>query len=305
MTDGDTLAIPTEDTQDRAAAGYAEVTMAVASGADSGTAVVNGEGPSMPFAATDVVDVLTRNADVDWNTFDARSYLSHNYRTLRGDDRHFIEVIADFFAGCFANQPLPAVARGLDLGAGANLYPAFAMLPFVKDLTLLDYSESNVKYLRDQLPGFDATWEPFWKTLESQAAVYGAVDPRAELSQKAEVVLGDLFAFEPERRYDVGTMFFVAESISTSHVEFRDAIRKFASALQPGAPFAAGFMENSEGYTVGVEDFPAVQVSSDEIHAELSEVAHGLQIYCEKAAVVGALREGYEGMVLVVGRMND
>lgn len=239
-----------------------------------------------------------RNSDVDWDRFDAKSYLHHNYRTLRGDDRRFIAAIRDFFD----KSALPPRAAGIDVGSGANLYPALAMLPFVERLTLLDYSASNVQWLQRQLTGFDSSWDPFWATYCSRPAYAEIADPRAVLRRVASVVRRDLFRFVADVPYDVGTMFFVAESLSSSRAEFDAAVRRFLDLLKPGAPFAAAFMENSVGYRVGDVEFPAVQVTTGDVARSLSAAAEGLSVHYEPAGVVGALRPGYDGMILAVGR---
>jgi len=240
-----------------------------------------------------------RNGDVDWNTFDAASYYEFNYRTMRSDDQRFLAAVRDHFA---ATPPITG-ASGVDLGAGANLYPAFAMLPYVASLTLLDYSHSNVRWLREQVDFYDRTWDPFWATLRSHGRYRQIDDPRAALRRVAVVLRQDLFTFAPERLYDIGTMFFVAESISTSPEEFRTALRRFVGLLAVGAPFAIAFMENSLGYTVGGRPFPAVQVDHRDVRSVLSPLTEGLTVHHESSAIgTDPLRKGYDGMILALGR---
>jgi hypothetical protein len=240
-----------------------------------------------------------QNSDVDWDAFDANKYLHHNYQTLRGDDRRFIEATRDHFAA----SPVPSPAAGIDLGAGANLYPAFTMLPFVERLTLLDYSYSNIEWLRAQVRGYDPGWDPFWDVLRPSTAYAEVADPREKLNRVASVVQASLFTFVPVERYDIGTMFFVAESISTSRSEFEVALARFLAVLKPGAPFATAFMENSAGYQVGAEPFPATRVSKADVDRLLSPAVEGLSVHHEPAVgAEGALRLGYDGMILAVGR---
>ena len=73
------------------------------------------------------------------------------------------------------------------------------------------------------------------------------------------MVKGNLFDL-PTDRFHVGTMFFVAESITEQADEFELALRAFTRSLKRGAPFAAAFMRNSTGYTVNDRDFPALRV---------------------------------------------
>ena len=68
-------------------------------------------------------------------------------------------------------------------------------------------------------------------------------------------------------------MFFVAESITEDPCEFREAIGSFVCALAPGAPFAATFMADSDGYPVGEARFPALRVTPDDVRERLPSLA--------------------------------
>lgn len=238
------------------------------------------------------------NADFDWDGFDTRYYLEHNYRTLRGDDRRFMEAVREYFA----DAGLPPGAIGVDVGSGANLYPALAMLPFVHRLTLMDYSATNVRWLRAQIEHFDRSWDPFWETFRGSPAYAAVGDPRAAFRRTCVVEQGNIFTTEWPELYDVGTMFFVAESISSNQSEFEIAVARFLDALRPGAPFAAAFMQNSRGYSIGGTEYPAVRVGTEDVVRVLSEAAEGLNVRSEPAEPGGALRSGYDGMILAVGR---
>jgi hypothetical protein len=69
----------------------------------------------------------------------------------------------------------------------------------------------------------------------------------------------------PASQWDLGTMFFVAESITEAPEEFRAAVAGFIGALRPGAPFAAAFMAGSDGYPVAGTYFPALPITPDDV----------------------------------------
>ena len=184
------------------------------------------------------------NADFEWNAFDSASYHGHNYVKLHQNDLVFVKELRDFFA---AELQGGEGLHGVDVGAGANLYPSLAMLPFCAELTLIDYSTSNVAWLQRETQSYAASWNPFWDIL-AEVEPYSAIDkPRLVLGQRAHAEAGSIFQL-PREKWDLGTMFFVAESISERKEEFMAAVHGFIGALRPGAPFAAGFMENSTGY---------------------------------------------------------
>jgi hypothetical protein len=98
-------------------------------------------------------------------------------------------------------------------------------------------------------------------------------------------------------------MFFVAESMTTSHAEFARGVECFLRALAPGALFAAAFMEHSDGYHVGKHFFPACDVGELEVHESLEPFAGEFKTMRLKASA--AVRKGYSGMIVAYGRTNS
>lgn len=245
------------------------------------------------------------NSDAPWDSFDSMAYLSHNYRALRSDDRQILTLVRDHFGEHFAQHPAGPPLHGIDIGAGTNLYPSLAMLPWCEELTLFERAEGNVAWLRREVRNYGENWDAFWTVLREGAAYRAVEDPRARLAAAATVIKGDLFADLPAHRSGIGTMFFVAESMSSAHEEFESAVDRFAGALLPGAPFAVAFMENSLGYDVGDQRFPACQVVADDVIASLRvHAADDLRVSRIDIPGEPLLREGYTGMLLALGRLR-
>jgi hypothetical protein len=238
------------------------------------------------------------NKQVNWDRFDSEAYVAHNYRAVRDDDRQIMVIVRDFFAG----QDLAPESRAVDVGTGANLYPALAMLPFCAHLDLWELGSANVEWIRRQIPHFDDNWLDFWDVYRAQPAYRAVADPRAIFASRAEVHRASVFAL-PSRTWDLGTMFFVACSMSADLAEFRRAVHAFVTALKPGAPFAAAFMAESQGYHVGGEWFPAVAVDDAEVTAALAPVADGVRV--ERIDLGDPLRDGYAGMIVATGRSGS
>jgi hypothetical protein len=235
----------------------------------------------------------TFNSDVDWDTFDSVEYCDHNYQEVRDDDRHIVHLIRDFFAGAGVTD-----GRGVDVGPGANLYPSLAMLPFCRSLDLREYSWRNVEWLKKQVQDFEPNWEKFWQIYAENPAYAAVTDPRTRLQEIATVRRASVFDL-PEAEWDLGTMFFVACSLSTDMVEFTAATQRFLKSLVPGAPFAAAFMTGSDGYFVGDVWFPAVAVEIEDIEETLSRVTVDASVV--NIPTHAPLRDGV-GMALATGR---
>ncbi|MFD0856728.1 SCO2525 family SAM-dependent methyltransferase [Actinomadura adrarensis] len=249
------------------------------------------------------------NAEFEWNEFDSDSYVAQNYAKMLRADRKFIEIVRDFFA---ARAPGTAL-RGVDVGTGANLYPALLMLPFCEEITLIEYSRSNVRWLHNEIsepkagnagarpPGYSQTWDPYWNVLSENRRYRSVGDPRRSLTQRSRIEQGSIFDLSTDQRqWDIGTMFFVAESISRQPEEFRRALHAFIGALRPGALFAAAFMEKSDGYQVGDRGFPAVQVTEHEVRECLAESCQ--DVHFDHHTAEPGLRTGYTGMIIAYGR---
>jgi hypothetical protein len=235
----------------------------------------------------------TLNSDVDWDQFNSVEYCDHNYQNVRDDDRQIARLIRDFFAGSGTRDGV-----GVDVGPGANLYPSLSMLPFCRRLDLREYSAQNVEWLERQALGFAPNWEKFWEIYAELPAYAELADPRARFREIVTVKQASVFDL-PEGEWDLGTMFFVACSLSTDKAEFEVATHKFVRALVADAPFASAFMTGSDGYDVGDVRFPAIAIEIPDINEALSTVAYDVQITKITAPV--PLRNGV-GMALATGR---
>lgn len=247
----------------------------------------------------------SRNADCPWDSsFDSDAYLEHNYGTLHHVDRKIIKVVGEFFE--LVQQQGTGPLNGVDVGPGPNLYPAYSMLPVTKSITFWEYSARNVAWLSRTLgptgrPG-DEPWNRFWELLAESSPAYRQIaNPGEELKRQARrPVKGSIFEL-PYDRWEVGSMFFVAESITARMDEFDLATERFLRSLRVGAPFVAAFMRNSEGYSAGKQEFPAVGVGESDVHRALHNLATDFKVHSLDSAEI---RSGYDGVLLVTGHRS-
>ncbi|MDX6739814.1 SCO2525 family SAM-dependent methyltransferase [Actinocorallia sp. A-T 12471] len=244
------------------------------------------------------------NAELEWDALDPDDYCRRNYEIIHENDAAFLARLRDFFSWKLAGR---TGLHGVDVGAGGNLYPALSMLPFCDEITLIDYSRPNVRWLQERTTHYSegtvdmAPWRQFWNVLIEDPAYAAVPDPWGALRKCARVRRQSVFGLA-RGRWDVGTMFFVAESISASTGEFRSAVSGFIDALKPGAPFVASFMEKSEGWRVGNRAFPAVSVCDSDVLDSLGQEAEVHELL--RLGTGNPLRPGYTGMILVCGTKN-
>jgi hypothetical protein len=262
--------------------------------------------PSMGDAAMRVL----RNSDAPWNRFSSHDYWRRNYYELQAEDQEIIRRVSDFFIHAFTGRP--PVGLGIDVGSGTNLYPALLMLPWTEHILLTDLSASNVGWLRGQLAddGPVWTWEPFWREVQESGGYKQIGEPRKHLRQACTSVsrcagIEQRSVFDlPEARWDLGTMFFVAESITEDAGEFHAAIERFVRALKPGSPFAAAFMAGSQGYLVADTRFPALPIIADDVGLHFTELGTS-ELSVELLSTKHRVRDGYQGMIVATGFVCD
>lgn len=241
-----------------------------------------------------------RNEDFAWARFDPDAYVAHYYSDPHPDDD---EVVRRTCAALAAHGRTDLDV--IDVGTGPNLFPLFAALPVARRLTVWEFAESNIAWLRRELDQgvLRAPWEHFWRVAaEAHRTERGSsiADPIGALRDKAEIVQGSIFDL-PQRKWDAATMFFCAESITARQDEFERACAAYARAVKPGGVLAAAFLAGSRGYRVAEEDYPAVSITSDSLQQAFQGLAHDLEL-----AGIGAMgeeiRSGYSGMVFLTAR---
>ncbi|MDX2276364.1 MAG: hypothetical protein NW206_13015 [Hyphomonadaceae bacterium] len=239
------------------------------------------------------------NADFAWAKFDPDAYVEHYYADPHPDDDEVVRQTCRTLAGVER-----ADLETLDVGTGPNLFPLFAALPLARRLTVWEYGEANIAWMRRTLGAGQLAepWRHFWAVAREAHGEAGAAvtAPVAELAARTDVVQGSIFDL-PERRWDAATMFFCAESITAQQAEFERACAAYARAVRPGGVLAAAFLAGSRGYRVGDIDFPAVSITPDTLREAFAPHARQLEI-----AAIGAMgeeiRSGYSGMLFLSAR---
>lgn len=265
--------------------------------------------PLLPMA--DVAAVQVQNADAPWNTFSSDHYWRDNYSKLQAEDQEIIRLVSRFFIRAFAKRA-PARRRGIDVGSGTNLYPALLMLPWTEQILLTDFSASNVRWLCREVTQESSgwAWQPFWRELHELEGYNGISEPRKHLREAcvcepgyAGIEQHSVFLL-PEARWDLGTMFFVAESITEDREEFRAATASFVGALTPGAAFASAFMAGSYGYPVAGTRFPALPITPDDVKLRFTELGVD-RLSVKLLRTSHRVRDGYEAMIVATGFVGD
>jgi hypothetical protein len=245
-------------------------------------------------------DPPIRNDEVRWSDFDADEYYENNYLTVLPEDAEIIHCASKFLIeACGSPAPL---RRAVDVGAGTNLYPSLLMIPWSEHIVLTEFAPDNIDWLRQNLADAPGRWpwQPFWDLVADLPGYRAVEDPRGRLAAAHQIRRQSIFKL-PERTWDLGSMFFVADGMTNDEAEFESAVRSFLAALLPGSPFMMAVMEGSGGYDVRGKPFPSVWItprSLDELLAKLPVTGTSV---LRTDNSVRRLRDGYDAMLLVTG----
>jgi NNMT/PNMT/TEMT family len=246
----------------------------------------------------------TRNAAVPWSHFDADGYWKINYASVLPEDAQIIQHASNFLIEACGGRP--PIDGAVDVGAGSNLYPALLMLPWAERIVFTEYAPANIDWLSENLadaPG-EWAWQPFWDLMAGLPGYENIEQPRRRLAADHDIRRLSIFEL-PARTWDLGSMFFVADGITSDEAEFASAVRSFIGALTLGAPFMMAFMERSAGYEVSGVRFPAVEVTPESLDALLAGLPVTGHDVLRTDNSVRRLRSGYDAMLLVTGYVAD
>jgi hypothetical protein len=241
-----------------------------------------------------------RNDAVAWSDFDAGEYWRINYASVLPEDAEIIECASKFLIEACGGRS--GSKRAVDVGAGSNLYPALLMLPWAEHIVFTEYAPPNIHWLRENLadaPG-EWRWQPFWDLVATLPCYRSVEQPRRRLAAMHEIQTSSIFDLPP-RTWDLGSMFFVADGMTTEEAEFEAAVRAFLGALMPGSPFMMAFMEGSSGYDVHGVCFPSVNVTPQSLDALLADLPVTGTSVLRTDNSVRRIRPGYDAMLLVTG----
>jgi hypothetical protein len=249
------------------------------------------------FQIEDIFLDVEIQKDNVWDEFDPEAYIFDNYSTVFPHDLYSLALLTTLY------KQKQHIGKVLEIGCGPNLLPVLAAIPYADSIRIIDPGSQNIEYLYRQLFDIDPVWKP-------AMTVIRAIDPSLSLNhfdfqlayqQKISFDAGSVFDL-PKNFFDVASMHYVAESITSDYAEFERACLSFKQSVKPGGMLIASFMENSTGYTVNGVDFPACPITI----SDLKDVFKDCDPVIERlSSDLTPMRSGYTGILFLVGKVQN
>ena len=222
---------------------------------------------------------------IQWNDFCSEAYFEDNYKKASTIDRKLADMLRAF---CIKYGPFK---NSIDVGTGTNLIPYIVRENFVQTSILFEYSDNNIKWLKNVFEN---------QSLLKHWSNYLPTD--VEISPFNAPIIEKGSIFEPiNRKFDLATMFFCAESITSEINEFISAINNFVNCLNPDGYYFIALMRNSLGYSVNGIHYPAVSIDEHIVQHTFSKISK--VIYTKVIESDGSLdRDQFDGFVVVAGQ---
>ncbi len=244
----------------------------------------------------------------DWHgRWDPKAYLHQYYKTpdVPTDEIAIFNILIPYL-----KQRNPIFAQAIDVGSGATLHHEIPLIPYVEQMYVSDYLQSNLdevsKWLRADADAHN--WDIYIQgilKLEGKTPVSEAdIHTRRELmkSRIAEPLLIDVAQTYPlgqERRFPLVTAFYVAESVAQTRDEWVRNMTNISSLVADDGVWIISAVRNTNSYQVGDAYFPTAHIDETDI----AEILHQLGYPHPKIEVATVKEwhdEGFDSIVVAI-----
>lgn len=239
--------------------------------------------------------------------FDVGEYIWRNYgEKILDEDRVIIDEVTKTVLELGIEKG--SLVKAVDVGVGPNLYPSMILSPFIAEnggIDLIEYSPTNIEYLNsvldndsgDKFGKLKGIWSKFESLLSSRSPIWSNCFLRVR--KIAKIIQGSIYNL-PRNEYNAVSSFFCAESITDNPEKFQEAIDSLIDSVKPGGLIITAHMLGSKGYPAGENtNFPALSITTEDLEKVYEEKAN---VRVMKVNAPQAVREGYHGMAIVIGR---
>ncbi len=240
-----------------------------------------------------------------FDSFGSLAYLREYYSVIDQEN----DALLAFFAKNYKH--LRNVKTVLEFGGGPTLYSLISAASKVTEIHFSEYLKHNRheirKWIRAHKRAFN--WNHFIRRaleLEGQKKVTpGQVYRRAELlkSKLKKVVKCNAFRkfslkHNKFKRYDVVSVNFVPESITSKRDEWEQAIRNISALVKPKGYLFITSLKNSKYYMLDGKKFPAIKIDESDMITILGENGFDISKIVIRSITAHPFR-GYEGMMFI------
>lgn len=251
--------------------------------------------------------IITKKWEEDFNN---RIYLEEYYSHIGSENEALLEFLANSY------KKIPQNKIILDFGGGPTIYQLIAAASRTKEIHYSDFLENNrkeiKKWIKNNPESFN--WSNFTRRIlelegNKNISEKDILDRENETKNKIKKIIScDAKKDNPielNKKYDVISVQFVAESITDSRKEWEKYMKNILNILKPGGFLIMSTIKGAQCYKVGNKYFPSVNIDEDDVKKLLikNNFDH-LNIQITNTYAEHSKSQKYQGLIFVFGRKN-
>jgi hypothetical protein len=245
----------------------------------------------------------------EYTEWKPEDYLTDYYSEVMPDERFALEALVDWVR-MLGPEPIPVA---LEFGCGPTVHHLFPVAPYIRDIHMAEYLESNrgevERWLRGQAGAHN--WSAFTSLtlqLEGNASpTEGQIAAREQelRSRVSRVLPGDARDPNPmgaDKRgyYPLVMSHYCAEGVTTDINIWRECMTNILSMVAPGGTVMLSACGSASYYCVGDRYFPCAGVSPQDVLNSLRENGFG-ELDLRTRLVPGHSDQGYSSVIFARG----
>ncbi len=226
-------------------------------------------------------------AETDFSHFSPRAYLDEYHCDWDEEDEFLMAFLHDVY------QYLDPQRTLLEIGGGPTIHQLISARNKVETIVFGEYLKKNrveVKGWREARKGA-FSWDVYFEhvlKLERRSHEQSILEMKKTLRQKLRFIVpcnileARPMPFMPVRNFDLVSVHFCPESITSQESEFVAGMRRVISLAKPGGLLIMSFLKESSMYAVGKTNFCAFPLTEAKLKqtlaaldCEILHMAHG------------------------------
>ncbi len=226
-------------------------------------------------------------AETDFSLFNPRAYLNEYHCNWDDEDEFLMSFLHEVYRNLEPQSTL------LEIGGGPTIHQLISARNKVETIVFGEYLKKNrneVKAWRENRKT-SFSWDIYFDhvlKLEGGSQQESILEMKKTLRQKLRFVVpcnileARLMPFMPARNFDIVSVHFCPESITSQESEFLAGMRRVISMAKPEGLLVMSFLKESSMYAVGPTNFCAFPLTEAKLKqtlaalgCEISELAHG------------------------------
>lgn len=222
--------------------------------------------------------------------FKPSTYIDSYYSRLHSANIAMLK----FFVKAYADVPTNSLM--LEFGGGPTIYQLISAAAKVKEIHFSDYLKRNLKEVQhwkeDSTDVFD--WTPYFK---KALQLEGTGDITTKLIEKRETILRkkitkflpcNAFLDDPlgphaRERYDIVSVNYVPDSITSKKMVWKKLIANITSLLKPNGVFITTALRNAAYWEFGDVKYPGCAVNETDMIKTLTKL--GFTVPCKQLSL--------------------